>query len=51
MSKPSGLRSGIALLAGGLFLWLVDQALDPVPVSAGPAFALGLLAWLSRRPH
>jgi hypothetical protein len=49
MRQPPALGIGLALLAGGLLLWLIDRALDPVPVSAGPAFVLGAAAMIGRQ--
>lgn len=35
------LPRSLAAASGGLVLWLLHLALDPVPVAAGPAYALG----------
>ncbi len=48
--KTDIVRITLGLVAGGVTLFIINFLMDPVPVAAGPAFALGAVGFMIMRP-
>jgi hypothetical protein len=48
--KTDIVRMILGLLAGGVTLFVLNFIMDPVPIAAGTAFALGAVGYLVMRP-